>query len=86
MDIPYENSMQIQQSITSDDVDIVLRKTGNHRLMRKSDCMLTANVLDLFIKEYFPDVQTKSNNITSNNDMSPTETRAMAHMMMTPKL
>ena len=85
MDIPYENSMQIQQSITSDDVDIILRKSGNHRLMTKSDCMLTANVLDLMIKEIFPDVQMKSD-VRSQNSMSAEETRAIQHMMLTPRL
>ena len=85
MDIPYENSMQIQQSIITDDVDIILRKTGNHRLMTKSDCMLTANVLDLMIKELFPNIQAKSKS-RSNNTMSPSETRAIEHMMLTPKL
>ena len=85
MDIPYENSMQIMQSITSDDVDIVLRKTGNHRLMTKSDCMLTMNVLDLFVKELFPNVQTR-NNIRSTDNMSRVETRAIEAMMMTSKL
>ena len=85
MDIPYENSMQIQQSIITDDVDIILRKTGNHRLMTKSDCMLTANVLDLMIKELFPDIQVKSK-VRSNNTISPSETQALEHMMLTPKL
>jgi len=85
MDIPYENSMQIQQSITTDDVDIILRKSGNHRLMTKSDCMLTANVLDLMIKELFPDVQVKSQ-VRSEDSMSPEETRAIQHMMLTPRL
>lgn len=85
MDIPYENSMQIQQSIITDDVDIIIRKTGNHRLMTKSDCMLTANVLDLMIKELFPNIQAKSKG-RSNNTMSPSETRALEHMMLTPKL
>ena len=85
MDIPYENSMQIQQSITTDDVDIILRKTGNHRLMTKSDCMLTANVLDLMIKEIFPDVQMKSD-VRSQDSMSAEETRAIQHMMLTPRL
>ena len=85
MDIPYENSMQIQQSIITDDVDIILRKTGNHRLMTKSDCMLTANVLDLMIKELFPDIQVKSK-VRSNNTMSSSETQALQHMMLTPKL
>lgn len=85
MDIPYENSMQIQQSITSDDVDIILRKSGNHRLMTKSDCMLTANVLDLMVKELFPNIQAK-NNVRGNSSMSPSETKAIQHMMLTPKL
>merc|ERR1712064_159104 len=67
------------------DVDIILRKTGNHRLMTKSDCMLTANVLDLMIKELFPNIQAKSN-ASSNNTMSPSETRSIEHMMLTPKL
>ena len=77
--------MQIMQSITAEDVDIVLRKTGNHRLMRKSDCMLTMNVLDLMIKEIFPNVQTKSN-IRNTENMSQVETRAIEAMMMTSKL
>ena len=85
MDIPYENSMQILQSITSDDVDVVLRKSGNHRLMTKSDCMLTANVLDLMIKELYPNIQAKTS--TSNiNAMSPQESRAIENLMLTPKL
>ena len=85
MDIPYENSMQILQSITSDDVDVVLRKSGNHRLMTKSDCMLTANVLDLMIKELYPNIQAKPS--TSNiNAMSPQESRAIQNLMLTPKL
>ena len=85
MDIPYENSMQIMESLTSEDVDIVLRKTGNHRLMRKSDCVLTMNVLDLMIKEHFPNIQTK-NNSSSSESMSQMETREIQSMMMTAKL
>lgn len=85
MDIPYENSMQILQSITSDDVDVVLRKSGNHRLMTKSDCMLTANVLDLMIKELYPNIEAKTST-TNINAMSPQESRAIENLMLTPKL
>ena len=85
MDIPYENSMQILQSITSDDVDVVLRKSGNHRLMTKSDCMLTANVLDLMIKELYPNIEAKTST-TNINAMSPQESRAIQNLMLTPKL
>ena len=85
MDIPYENSMQILQSITSDDVDVVLRKSGNHRLMTKSDCMLTANVLDLMIKELYPNIQAKTST-SEINAMSPRESRAIENLMLTPKL
>jgi hypothetical protein len=85
MDIPYENSMQILQSITSDDVDVVLRKSGNHRLMTKSDCMLTANVLDLLIKELYPNIQAKTST-SEINAMSPRESRAIENLMLTPKL
>ena len=85
MDIPYENSMQILQSITSDDVDVVLRKSGNHRLMTKSDCMLTANVLDLMIKELYPNIQAKTST-SKINAMSPQESRAIENLMLTPKL
>ena len=85
MDIPYENSMQILQSITSDDVDVVLRKSGNHRLMTKSDCMLTANVLDLMIKELYPNIEAKTST-TNINAMSPQESRTIQNLMLTPKL
>ena len=85
MDIPYENSIQIMESIDSDDVDIVLRKSGNHRLMTKSDCMLTANVLDLLIKELYPNIQAKTST-SEINAMSPRERRAIENLMLTPKL
>ena len=77
--------MQLMQSITSDDVDVVLRKTGNHRLMTKSDCMLTLNVLDLMIKEIFPNVKTK-NNTRSRNSVLQTETTELEAMLLHSKL
>ena len=74
--------MQLMQSIVSDDVDVVLRKTGNHRLMTKSDCMLTVNVLDLMISENFPNIELKR----KGNSTSQTDVDELRHIFINSKL
>ena len=51
-DVPYETSLLLMERLVTDDVDIVYRKTGNHRLMTHSDLILLLSELERMLKQY----------------------------------
>ena len=51
-DVPYETSLLLMERLVTDDVDIVYRKTGNHRLMNHSDLILLLSELERMLKQY----------------------------------
>lgn len=51
-DIPYQSSLLLMERLTTEDVDLVLRKTGNHRLMTNSDLVLLLSELERMLKQY----------------------------------
>lgn len=51
-DVPYESSMLLMERLTTEDVDVILRKTGDHRLNSKNDHALAVSELDRLLKQY----------------------------------
>jgi len=47
--VPWQRSMMVAERLTSDDVDVILVKDGDHRLSRDRDLVLICNALDLLI-------------------------------------
>lgn len=45
-DVPWQISMQVADRVLSKDVDVILRKTGQHRLSEKEDIKLLVNTVD----------------------------------------
>jgi pimeloyl-ACP methyl ester carboxylesterase len=45
-DVPWETSLQLQQRLTSEDVQLTLVKDGDHRLSRPQDLALLGTVLE----------------------------------------
>ncbi|XP_035396463.1 palmitoyl-protein thioesterase ABHD10, mitochondrial isoform X2 [Cygnus atratus] len=45
-DVPWQISMQVADRILSKDVDVILRKTGQHRMSEKEDTKLLVNTVD----------------------------------------
>ncbi|KAM9565907.1 palmitoyl-protein thioesterase ABHD10, mitochondrial [Guaruba guarouba] len=45
-DVPWQISMQIADRVLSKDVDVILRKTGQHRMSEKEDIKLLVNTVD----------------------------------------
>jgi hypothetical protein len=54
----------LMERLVTDDVDIIYRKTGNHRLMTHSDLILLLSELERMLKQYpvvsKPEQETKS--------------------------
>ena len=48
--VPYENSIEIMKLLTSLDVDVTFRKTGDHRLSENKDLEILTQTLDATIK------------------------------------
>jgi len=48
--VPYENSIEIMKLLTSQDVDITFRKTGDHRLSENKDLGILSDILDATVK------------------------------------
>jgi hypothetical protein len=51
-DVPYETSLLLMERLATTDVDLVLRKTGNHRLMTNTDLVLLLSELERMVKQY----------------------------------
>ena len=45
-DVPWQISMQVADRVLSKDVDIILCKTGQHRMSEKKDIKLLVNTVD----------------------------------------
>ncbi len=52
--------MRLLTMVESEDVDLILRKKGNHRLMKPRDLTLLTYTLDNLIKEYEYEWKAKS--------------------------
>jgi len=48
--VPYENSIGLMKLITSNDVDLLYRKAGDHRLSEKNDLELLSQTIDTMMK------------------------------------
>ena len=48
--VPYEHSIELAQKVQSDDVLVLLRKKGDHRLSQPEDIQLLFEELDYAIK------------------------------------
>ncbi len=44
--IPFEKSMKLMELLTSDDVDIVYRKKGQHKFVARADLDLIGQTVD----------------------------------------
>jgi hypothetical protein len=51
-DAPYEASLLYMERLATENVDIVLRKTGDHRLNTSVDHILLLSELDRLLKQY----------------------------------
>lgn len=51
-DVPYESSVLLMKKLVTQDVDVILRKTGDHRLNRSTDHILLLSEVDRMIKQY----------------------------------
>ena len=67
-DIPYQSSLLLMERLTTEDVDLVLRKTGNHRLMTNSDLVLLLSELERMIKQY--PVANNNKQLTSGSSLT----------------
>lgn len=45
-DVPWQISMQVADRVLSKDVDVILRKIGQHRMSEKEDTKLLVNTVD----------------------------------------
>ena len=52
MDVPYEASLVLMERLATEDVDVILRKTGDHRLNTRQDHSLLLSELDRLLKQY----------------------------------
>ena len=48
--VPYQRSLQLAAALTSDRVDVILRKNGDHRLSREEDLALLTEHLDKLVQ------------------------------------
>jgi abhydrolase domain-containing protein 10 len=51
-EVDWESSLNLLKMVESDDVDLILRKSGNHRLMKPRDLTQLNYILDSLIGEY----------------------------------
>lgn len=59
-DVPYEACLLLMERLATEDVDLILRKTGDHRLMSENDNALVVYELDRLIKQCTAEVDDKS--------------------------
>jgi len=52
MDVPYESSLLLMERLATEDVDVVIRKRGDHRLNTRSDHALLLSEVDRLLKQY----------------------------------
>ena len=51
-DVPYESSILLMERLTTSDVDVILKKTGDHRLNTRVDHGLIISELDRLLKQF----------------------------------
>ena len=51
-EVPWSYSLKLFKAVESEDVDLVLRKRGNHRLMKSRDLTLLLSTLTLMLQEW----------------------------------
>ena len=51
-DVPFDSSLLLMERLATEDVDVILRKTGDHRLNRSNDHVLIISELDRILKQY----------------------------------
>ena len=52
MDVPYESSLLLMERLATEDVDVIIRKRGDHRLNTRSDHALLLSEVDRLLKQY----------------------------------
>ena len=57
-DVPIESSQLLMERLATEDVDLIIRKTGDHRLNSPDDHKLLLSEVDRFLKQYPIDQQT----------------------------
>ena len=50
-EIPFEQSLKLQEMVQSPDFDIIFRKDGNHRLMKSRDLTLLTYTIHSLLNE-----------------------------------
>ena len=50
-EVPYEDSLLFQENVESKDVDVIIRKQGNHRLMKQRDLTLLTYTVHSLLME-----------------------------------
>ena len=50
-EIPYEDSLLFQENVDSKDCDVIIRKQGNHRLMKQRDLTLLTYTVHSLLME-----------------------------------
>ena len=48
--IPFERSMKLMELLTSNDVDLIYRKRGGHRLAEQNDLKLLSQTLESLLE------------------------------------
>ena len=66
--VPYEHGIKLSQLIASSDIDVTLRKSGDHRLCHDKDLELIGETMDKLVHKI-------SNQRPSNRDDSLTSYR-----------
>lgn len=49
--IPFERSMKLMELLTSNDVDLIYRKRGGHRLAEQNDLKLLSQTLESLLEQ-----------------------------------
>ena len=62
-EVPYEDSLLFQENVESKDCDVIIRKQGNHRLMKQRDLTLLTYTVHSLLME----LELKTQNIGSGS-------------------
>ena len=49
--IPFESSMKLMELLTSNDVDLIYRKRGGHRIAEQNDLKLLSQTLESLLEQ-----------------------------------
>jgi len=74
------------ERLTTEDVDLVLRKTGNHRLMTNSDLVLLLSELERMLKQYpVPSNNKQLSSGSSLTSQQPLQQQQQQQQLLTAK-